>query len=175
MDTAKKLVSQQSAAYRELATVSSALKRAQEGTQTYKLLNDRLTALRNEITARKEQMDLLENEAAQIVKNSNLLQEEAKMRQRVSQAAAAVEDRAASKANAEAIREANKMYNQQVDLLKRINSLTLARDATLQGKQICGRIMMHGFKRQVQGMRQMNGLSSRWMNRLCKNPNLQYA
>ena len=134
MDTAKKLVSQQSAAYRELATVSSALKRAQEGTQTYKLLNDRLTALRNEITARKEQMDLLENEAAQIVKNSNLLQEEAKMRQRVSQAAAAVEDRAASKANAEAIREANKMYNQQVDLLKRINSLTLARDATPVGQ-----------------------------------------
>ena len=134
MDTAKKLVSQQSAAYRELATVSSALKRAQEGTQTYKLLNDRLTALRSEITARKEQMDLLENEAAQIVKNSNLLQEEAKMRQRVSQAAAAVEDRAASKANAEAIREANKMYNQQVDLLKRINSLTLARDATPVGQ-----------------------------------------
>lgn len=130
MDTAKKLVSQQSAAYRELATVSSALKRAQEGTQTYKLLNDRLTALRNEITARKQQMDLLEDEAAQIVKNSNLLQEQAKMRQRVSQAAAAVEDRAASKANVEAIREANKMYNQQVDLLKRINALTLARDAT---------------------------------------------
>lgn len=130
MDTAKKLVSQQSAAYRELATVSSALKRAQEGTQTYKLLNDRLTALRSEITARKQQMDLLEDEAAQIVKNSNLLQEQAKMRQRVSQAAAAVEDRAASKANAEAIREANKMYNQQVDLLKRINALTLAKDAT---------------------------------------------
>lgn len=134
MDTAKKLVSQQSAAYRELATVSSALKRTQEGTQTYKLLNDRLTALRNEITARKEQMDLLENEAAQIVKNSNLLQEEAKMRQRVSQAAAAVEDRTASKAHTEAIREANKMYNQQVDLLKRINALTLARDTTPVGQ-----------------------------------------
>lgn len=130
MDTAKKLVSQQSAAYRELATVSSALKRAQEGTQTHKLLNDRLTALRSEITARKQQMDLLEDEAAQIVKNSNLLQEQAKMRQRVSQAAAAVEDRTASKAHTEAIREANKMYNQQVELLRKINTLTLARDAT---------------------------------------------
>ena len=130
MDTARKLVAQQSAAYRELATVSSALKRAQEGTSTHKFLEDRLTALRSEITARKQQMDLLEDEAAQIIKNSNLLQEQAKMRQRVSQAAAAVEDRAASKANAEAIREANKMYNQQVDLLKRINALTLAKDAT---------------------------------------------
>ena len=117
MDTARKLVSQQSAAYRELATVSSALKRAQEGTSTHKFLEDRLTALRKEITARKQQMDLLEDEAAQIIKNSNLLQEQAKMRQRVSQAAAAVEDRAASKANAEAIREANKMYNQQVYLV----------------------------------------------------------